>query len=73
MSCQLSETFRLRVEDVRALEKALGGDPEVERGLLRLCAEKYGARSLFWLRPGVADQMLAAPEYFKTLAKGMVG
>lgn len=73
MTSKLSDAFRLRVEDVRALEKALGGDPAVERGLLRLCEEKYGARNLFWLRPGVADQMLAAPEYFKTLVKTRVG
>lgn len=73
MTCARSDgTFRLRVQDVMALEKVLGGDPAVERGILKLCLEKYGAKNLFWLRPAVADQMLAAPEYFKTLAKGLV-
>ena len=73
MSCHLdTTTFRLCVGDVLALEKVLGGDPLTESAILRLCEEKYGAKNLFWLRPAVADQMLASPDYFKRVAKAMV-
>jgi hypothetical protein len=47
----------------------VGGDPVVEEQVLRFIAHQYGARSLVYLPPKVANEIRKRPAHFLRAAK----
>ncbi len=64
----INET-RLPVAVVARLERLVGGDPVTEWEILLFIGHRYGARSLFYLPPHVAEQVLKRPADFIRAAK----
>ena len=56
--------MRLPVEQVRRLERILGGDPVTEEMVLRFIVARYAAKNLFHLPANVATQILRRPQDF---------
>ena len=51
------------------IERLVGGDPATEEQVLRFIAGRYGARSLLYLPPHVAAEILKRPAQFVRAAK----
>ena len=64
-----SPTSRLSPNEVERLHRALGGDPTTEELILRFIAERYGAKSLFYVPAAVATAALKRPADFIRAAK----
>lgn len=62
-------TGRLRVCDVQRIHDAVGGDPVTEEMIVRYIADKFGAKSLFYVSPRVAAEILRRPVDFIRAAK----
>lgn len=62
-------TGRLSVQTVERLQRLLGGDARVEGMILRFIADHYGAKSLLYLPPQVAKEILKRPADFIRAAK----
>jgi hypothetical protein len=62
-------TGRLRACDVQRMHDAVGGDPVTEEMIVRYIGEKFGAKSLFYLSPKVAAEVLRRPVDFIRAAK----
>lgn len=60
---------RLPVATVQRIERLVGGDPVTEDQILRFIAARYGARSLLYLPPQVAGEILKRPADFVRAAK----
>ena len=60
---------RLPVQTVEHLHRLLGGDARVEDMVLRFIADKFGAKSLLYLPPHVASQIIKRPADFLRAAK----
>ena len=54
---------------VEHMERLIGGDRVTEAQVLRFIEEKYGAKSLFYLPPKVAREVLRRPADFVRAAK----
>jgi hypothetical protein len=54
---------------VQRIERLVGGDPVTEDRVLRFIDARYGARSLVYLPPRVAAQVLKRPADFIRAAK----
>src|SRR5262245_41893541 len=64
-----SAARRIDVATVQRIERLVGGDRVVEDRILRFIAARYGARSLLYLPPHVAAQVLKRPADFVRAAK----
>ncbi len=62
-------TGRLPVGTVQRIERLVGGDPVSEERILRFIAARYGAKSLLYLPPQVAAEILKRPTDFIRAAK----
>jgi hypothetical protein len=62
-------TERLPVQTVERLHRWLAGDARVEGMILRFIAARYGAKSLLYLPPHVAKEILKRPADFIQAAK----
>jgi hypothetical protein len=62
-------TGRIRIQVVEELQRVLGGDPVTETMIVRFIADRYGARSLCFLAPKVAEEILRRPSDFIRAAK----
>lgn len=60
---------KLPVQTVERLHRLLGGDARVEEMILRFIADRYAARSLIYLPPHVAKEILKRPADFIQAAK----
>ncbi len=60
---------RLPVATVQRIERLVGGDPMTEDQILLFIAGRYGARSLLYLPPQVAGEILRRPADFVRAAK----
>jgi hypothetical protein len=60
---------RLCVAVVQRMERVVGGDVVTEEQILRFIRARYGARSLVFLPPQVAAQVLKRPGDFVRAAK----
>ena len=60
---------RLPVATVQRIERLVGGDRVTEERILRFIGARYGARSLLYLPPQVAAQVLKRPADFIRAAK----
>ena len=67
MKFEISE--RLPVTTVQRIERLIGGDVVTEELVLRFISARYGARSLFYLPPQVASQVLKRPADFVRAAR----
>ncbi len=63
------DTGRLSVQTVERLHRLLGGDVRVEEMILRFIADRYAAKSLLYLPPQVAKEILKRPADFIQAAK----
>ena len=54
---------------VEHMERLIGGDPVTEAQVVRFIGAKYGAKSLFFLPPAVAREVLRRPADFVRAAK----
>ena len=63
------ETCRLPVDVVQHIHRLLGGDAHVEDMVLQFIADKFGAKSLLYLPPHVASQIIKRPADFLRAAK----
>jgi len=61
--------MKLPAEMVERLHRAVGGDVRVEEMILRFIADRYGAKSLIYLPPQVAKEILRRPADFIQAAK----
>ena len=59
----------LSVATVQRIERLVGGDPVTEGRVLRFIGARYGAKSLVYLPPLVAAQVLKRPADFVRAAK----
>jgi hypothetical protein len=59
----------LPVQTVELLHRLLGGEARVEGMVLRFIADRYGAKSLLYLPPHVASQIIRRPADFLTAVK----
>lgn len=60
---------RLPVATVQRIERLVGGDPVTEEQILRFIGARYDARSLLYLPPHVAAEILKRPADFIRAAK----
>jgi hypothetical protein len=60
---------RVTVQTVERIHRLLGGDARVEEMILRFIADRYHARSLIYLPPHVAREILKRPADFIQAAK----
>ncbi len=60
---------RLPAPTVQRIERLVGGDLVTEEQILRFIQDRYGARSLLFLPPEVAEQVLRRPADFIRAAK----
>ncbi len=59
----------LPVSTVLRMERVVGGDPVTEEQVLRFIRARYGAKSLLYLPPHVATEVLKRPADFIRAAK----
>jgi hypothetical protein len=59
----------LSVGTVQRIERLVGGDPVTEDRVLRFIGARYGAKSLVYLPPPVAAQVVKRPADFIRAAK----
>ncbi len=59
----------ISVATVQRIERLVGGDPVTEDQILRFITARYGARSLLYLPPQVAGEILKRPADFVRAAK----
>ena len=59
----------ITVASVQRIERLVGGDPVTEDQILRFIAARYSARSLLYLPPQVAGEILKRPADFVRAAK----
>jgi hypothetical protein len=64
-----ARTGRLTVATVQRIERLVGGDPVTEERILRFIGSRFGARSLLYLAPQVAAEVLKRPADFVRTAK----
>lgn len=69
MQTEAKRGERLPVQTVERLHRLLGGDARVEEMILRFIADRYGARSLLYVPPHVAKEVLKRPADFIQAAK----
>ena len=60
---------KLTVREVERLHRAIGGDARTEGLILRFIAERYAAKSLVYLPPLVATEIVRRPADFIRAAK----
>ena len=60
---------KLPVQTVERLHRLVGGEARMEEMILRFIADRYGARSLVYLPPHVAQEILKRPADFIQAAK----
>ena len=63
------EGSRLPVQTVERIQRLVGGDARVEEMILRFIASRYRAKSLIYLPPHVAKEILKRPADFIQAAK----
>jgi hypothetical protein len=63
------QTGRLAAATVQRMEQLLSGDRVMEDQVLRFIGSRYGAKSLFYLPPHVAAEILKRPADFIRAAK----
>ncbi len=59
----------LSIATIERIERLVGGDPVTEERILRFIGARYGAKSLFYLPPFVASEILRRPADFIRGAK----
>jgi hypothetical protein len=69
MRVDCNKCERLPVATVQRIEQLVGGDPAEEEQILRFIAHRYGARSLVYLPPRVAAEVLKRSADFIRAAK----
>ena len=60
---------KLPVQTVERIHRLVGGDARVEEMILRFIADRYHAKSLIYLPPHVAKEILKRPADFIQAAK----
>ena len=60
---------KLPVQTVERMHRLVGGDARVEEMILRFIADRYRAKSLIYLPPQVAKEILKRPADFIQAAK----